>query len=44
MKTVKREEITGMEYRKILDTETHHNHEFIVDDKGVIRWKKNDKS
>jgi hypothetical protein len=27
------------EYRKIMDSETHHNHEIILDENGVIRWK-----
>lgn len=40
-KIVKREDITVENYRLILDTETHHNHEIIEDEHGVIRWKEN---
>ncbi|WP_070786776.1 hypothetical protein [Flavobacterium crassostreae] len=41
MKTINRNEITDETYREILDVETHHNHEIILTDNGVLRWKEN---
>jgi len=29
-------------YKTILDTESHHDHEIIIDSHGVIRWKENE--
>ena len=41
MKKIKRESITDELYRLVLDTETHHNHDIIEDDNGVLRWAAN---
>jgi hypothetical protein len=43
MKTLERKEVGEMaeEYKLILDTETHHDHEIIEDKHGSIRWKEN---
>jgi len=38
---IKREEITEETYREILDVETHHNHQIIIDKNGTLRWKEN---
>ena len=40
-KIIKREDITVENYLLILEKETHHNHEIIEDEHGVIRWKEN---
>lgn len=40
-KIVSRDKIKEKEYRLILDTETHHDHEIIEDENGVLRWKPN---
>ena len=29
------------EYKLIVDTEIHHNHEIIKDKNGILRWKEN---
>lgn len=29
------------EYKLVLDTETHHSHILIKDEKGTIRWREN---
>jgi N-acyl-D-aspartate/D-glutamate deacylase len=39
MKTVQRKDLTDEISREILDKETHHDHEIILDDQDVIRWK-----
>ena len=26
-------------YKKILDTESHHDHKIVVDEHGTVRWK-----
>lgn len=41
MKIINREDIVGEEYRLVLDTETHHDHEIFEDDRRVYRWKEN---
>jgi hypothetical protein len=38
---VNRNDITDDTYREILDVETHHDHEIIKDEQGVLRWKEN---
>ncbi len=43
METINRNDITTDTYREILDIETHHDHEIIKDDHGILRWKPNDK-
>lgn len=40
-KIVSRDKIKEKEYRLILDTETHHDHEIIEDEDGTLRWKPN---
>ena len=40
MKTINRNEIEVDIFKKIIDTETHHEHEIIEVD-GVLRWKPN---
>ena len=37
MKIVKREDLPS-DYKKMMQTESHHNHE-IVSDEGILRWK-----
>ncbi len=39
MKIIKRENIKDKDYRLILDTETHHNHQIIEDEHGTLRWR-----
>jgi hypothetical protein len=41
MKTVNRADITESEVKEVLETESHHNHEIVVDDIGRYRWKEN---
>ncbi|MDB4301964.1 hypothetical protein N9924_00205 [bacterium] len=41
MKTVSREEIKVEDYQNIFSKESHHDHEIIETDSGVLRWKKN---
>lgn len=41
MKAVKREDVHPA-YKELLEREAHHDHEIILDDHDVIRWKKND--
>lgn len=38
-KTINREDIKDKDYRLILNTENHHNHEIIEDEHGTLRWK-----
>jgi len=43
MKIITREEVSSINegYKEVLDSEVHHNHELILDDHDVIRWKEN---
>jgi hypothetical protein len=44
METVSRDQVleTGdIHYAAVLFSETHHDHEIIRDDSGVLRWKEN---
>lgn len=41
MIVVDRKKITEEIYREILDVETHHEHEIIIDKNGTLRWKEN---
>lgn len=36
---IKRDDITDEETKEMLKTESHHNHEIVKDENGVIRWK-----
>jgi len=38
---VKREEIKDEEFRQMLSIESHHNHQIILDEDGILRWKEN---
>jgi hypothetical protein len=40
-KIVHRDKIKDKDFRLILDTETHHDHEIYEDDNGTLRWKEN---
>ncbi len=39
---VDRNKIKEAEYRLILDTETHHDHEIYTDESGNLRWRENE--
>lgn len=39
MKTISKEQLTDLEHLEIINTETHHEHELVMDKNGVIRWK-----
>lgn len=39
MKTVARDSITDETLREILNVETHHDHEIVMDEDGTLRWK-----
>ena len=43
MITVERDEVVDVcdEYRLILETEVHHDHEIVKDESGTLRWKPN---
>lgn len=41
METIKRSEIKEEAYLLILKNESHHKHEIIEDDQGILRWKEN---
>ena len=41
MKTINRNEIRIKDYQEIFKKESHHNHEIIVTENGVLRWKEN---
>jgi hypothetical protein len=41
MQTVNREDIKEQYAREILDVETHHQHEIVIDAIGRYRWKAN---
>lgn len=44
MKTISRQEVLALgsdQYKAILSSETHHNHEIVEDAQGVLRWKEN---
>ena len=41
MKIIKREDIVVDEYKLILNKESHHDHEIVMDENGVLRWKEN---
>ena len=40
-KIIDRSEITEELYFDILNTESHHDHQIILDESGVYRWKAN---
>ena len=40
MKTIQRKDLPS-NYDEMMVTETHHNHEIIMDGNGTIRWKEN---
>ena len=39
MKNIKREEIKDLNFIKIIKKESHHNHEIIQDEEGILYWK-----
>ena len=39
MKKIKREEIKDLNFIKIIKKESHHNHEIIQDEEGILYWK-----
>lgn len=41
MKGMKRKEVSELnnDYREMLEKESYHDHEIIMDDNGTIRWK-----
>ena len=43
MKTILKDQLTDPEHLEIINTESHHNHEMVMDKTGVIRWKPNKK-
>lgn len=40
MRVISRSEVPD-DYKEMLEKESHHNHEIIVDEHGTIRWRKN---
>lgn len=40
MKTIQRKDLPS-DYDEMMVTETHHDHEIIMDSHGIIRWKEN---
>ena len=39
MKKIKREEIKDLDFIDIMEKESHHDHEVIQDNKGMLYWK-----
>jgi len=39
MKKINREDITDLDFIKIIKKENHHNHEIIQDEEGKLYWK-----
>lgn len=39
---IKRKQITDPYLKVIVDTEAHHDHEIVIDNRGVFRWKANE--
>ena len=39
MKNIKREEIKDLDFIEIMKKESHHSHEIIQDNKGILYWK-----
>jgi hypothetical protein len=39
MKIITKEDLINPEHIEILNTETHHNHDLVLDKTGIVRWK-----
>ena len=39
MKKINRENVTDLDFIKIMKKENHHNHEIIQDEEGILYWK-----
>ena len=39
MKKINREDVTDLDFIKIIKKENHHNHEIIQDEEGRLFWK-----